>query len=142
MTLREPVTAEDFERYALLPENAHKRLKLVEGHVIDAGLNWWSSVVNARLSSAVLDYLLNENDIGWVTGPGCGYAVGGERYLPNMAYHCYERFPKPTGEYYPPVAPTIAVEIIMGIPGEEAILGVQLRHYLAAGSTVWIVRPY
>ncbi len=135
----QPITVEEFERLALQPENADRRLEFVGGEISEVVSNSYSSLVAARINGFLFVYLLH-NPIGYLTGADGGYQIGDERYIPDVAFVAKARQPEPSHETYNPLAPDLAVEVIS--PSDDLnALRVKVVNYLAAGTMVWVVRP-
>ena len=65
----QPITVEEFERLAVEPENADRRLEFVGGEISEVVSNSYSSLVAARINGFLFVYLLH-NPIGYLTGSG------------------------------------------------------------------------
>ena len=136
----QPITVEEFERLAIQPENADRRLEFVGGESSEVVSNNYSSLVANQISFLILLYFMHKNIEGYVTGADGGYQVGDERYIPDVAFVVKARQPEPSRETYNPLAPDLAVEVIS--PSDDLnVLRVKVGNYLAAGTTVWVVRP-
>ncbi|MCZ7541298.1 MAG: Uma2 family endonuclease [Anaerolineae bacterium] len=102
--------------------------------------NSYSSLVAARILIKLGAFLEGANVAGYLTGADGGYQVGDERYIPDVAFVVKARQPEPSHETYNPLAPDLAVEVIS--PSDDLnVLRVKVGNYLAAGTTVWVVRP-
>lgn len=134
---RTQVSAEEFERIALLPENADRLLELIDGEItakISNGyLSWLGVQVAAYLGQYVYQYKL-----GFLTGADGGYRLGNECYLPTSAFISKQKQPKPSHEYYNSIAPDLVVEILLPSRTLEAI-AIKVDNYLRAGVVVWVV---
>jgi len=136
----QPITVEEFERLATQPENADRRLEFVGGESSEVVSNSYSSLVAARILIKLGAFLEGANVAGYLTGADGGYQVGDERYIPDVAFVVKARQPEPSHETYNPLAPDLAVEVIS--PSDDLnVLRVKVGNYLAAGTTVWVVRP-
>ncbi len=135
----QPITVEEFERLAVQPENADRRLEFVGGEISEVVSNSYSSLVAARINGFLFVYLLH-NPIGYLTGADGGYQVGDERYIPDVAFVSKARQPEPSHETYNPLAPDLAVEVLS--PSDQPdVMRLKLANYLAAGVVVWVVSP-
>ena len=135
----QPITVEEFERLAIHPENADRRLEFVGGEIVEVVSNSYSSLVAARISGFLFVYLLR-NPIGYLTGADGGYQIGDERYIPDVAFVSRARQPEPSRETYNPLAPDLAVEVLS--PSDQPdVMRLKLANYLAAGVVVWVVNP-
>ena len=136
----QPITVEEFERLAVEPENADRRLEFVGGEISEVVSNSYSSRVAARILVKLGIFLEGANIPGYLTGADGGYQVGDERYIPDVAFVSKARQPEPSHETYNPLAPDLAVEVIS--PSDDLnVLRVKVGNYLAAGTMVWVVRP-
>src|SRR5689334_7511300 len=93
------LTAEEFDRIALLPENAHKLLEFIGGKIFDAVSDHFASVLGATMT-AYLGKFIHENNLGFITGANGGYQINGERYIPSVAFVSKSRQPEPSYEAY------------------------------------------
>ncbi len=136
----QPMTAEQFERLALQPENAERRLEFVGGEIVEVVSNNYSSMVAARILIKLGTFLENAHLEGYVTGADGGYCVGDERYIPDVAFVSKSRQPAPSRDAYNAIAPDLAVEVLS--PSDQPdVLRLKLANYLAAGTVVWVVNP-
>lgn len=136
---RKLLTADEFDEFALLPENAERLLELIGGEVVEVPSNPYSSAVAARLLVALGIFLKGKN-LGHLTGEGGGYMVSGERYAPDVAFISKERQPELPHGGYNPNPPDLAVEVFSPTDSEKS-LRIKLANYLAAGTLVWVVYP-
>lgn len=131
-----------------LPENADKRLELVEGVVIEmpggsGGRHGETGIVLARqLSNHVYD-----NNLGRMTGAETCYRLyknpNGKDTVrcPDIGFVTIERAPQPLPPEYVPYAPDLAVEIIS--PNDKADdVQRKVLDYLNYGvRLVWVIYP-
>ncbi|MGQ9889985.1 MAG: Uma2 family endonuclease [Aggregatilineales bacterium] len=75
-----------------------------------------------------------------MTGADGGYVVGGERYIPDVAFISFTRQPEPSHAAYNPQPPDLAVEVLSP-PDKAAVLRIKIVNYLRAGTAVWLVDP-
>lgn len=135
------LTVGDFDRMALLPENADKVLEFVGGEIVEMPSNPFASAISSRINGFLFLYL-RENSIAHLTGEAGGYQVAGERYAPDVGVILRARQPELARQGYNPNAPDLAVEVDFPSSYEtQEMLRVKVVNYLAAGSVVWIVRP-
>lgn len=140
MTLREQAyTVEQFEQYALLPENQERRLEYLGGQIIEVVSNNYSSKIAANILAEIRMFIKSKG-LGDVTGADGGYAVFGERYIPDVAFISRRRQPHPSHATWNPLAPDLAVEVLSPTDNDEDV-AVKIANYLAAGTTVWRVNP-
>lgn len=140
MTLqRQHVTAEEFERFTELPENAERLFEFVGGEIVEVPSNPYSSYIASRINRRVAAFV-EDNDLGFVTGEAGGYRVFGERYAPDVAFISKARQPELPYEGYNPNPPDLAVEVVSPTDSEKR-LSIKIANYLAAGTNVWVVYP-
>lgn len=80
-----PVSAEAFDEFLLLGENADKILELIAGEIYEAPSNPKSSYYSAHILIRLGTHV-EKHDLGFVTGEAGGYKVNGERYAPDVAF--------------------------------------------------------
>lgn len=132
-------TPETFDEYALLPENRHRLLELIGGELVEVVASPKSSNVGADILTYINSFVL-EHDLGHITGADGGYRVGQERYIPDVGFISYSGQPELESiEGYNPLPPDLAVEVISPNDRDEDI-EIKVANYLAAGTTVWLVR--
>ncbi len=143
MTLTLPaqrtMTVEEFEAYALLPENADRRLEWHDGEVITMVSSSRASIISGRLY-ALLEVFVSEREIGFTTPNDGGYIVNGRRYIPDGAFVSYARQPNPPDVAWNPIAPDLVIEVVSPTD-RPALIRRKLLSYLDAGVTVWLVEP-
>lgn len=133
------MTVEEFEKVALLPENADRRLEYVGGEVVEVGSNNSSSLVAVRIAAQLLTFV-EQHTPGFVTGADGGYIVSGERYIPDVAFTSRDRQPSPSRAAWNPEPPDLAVEVLS--PSDDPdVLRIKVGNYLSAGTVVWVVNP-
>ncbi len=136
----QPITVEEFERLALQPEHADRRLEFVGGEINEVVSNSYSSLVAARILIRLGVFLESATVAGYFTGADGGYQIGDERYLPDVAFASKARQPEPSHETYNPLPPDLAVEVLS--PSDQPdVMRLKLANYLAAGTVVWVVNP-
>ncbi len=140
--IREMATLADFDAFIRLPENSDRVFEFIGGEIVEVPSNPLASKI-AGLILTALNIYLRENDIGHVTGADGGYMVGGERYVPDVAFISYARQPELPASGYNPTPPDLAVEVVSDpASGEEQQrLRFKVSHYTAAGTLVWVVNP-
>lgn len=136
-----PISADEFDRIALLPENQDRILELIAGEICDVPSNPKASYYSGRILRHVAAYV-EDRDLGFTTGEAGGYIVNGERYTPDVAFISKTRTPDLAESGYHPVAPDLAVEVEFPstLPSQER-LRFKIGNYLAAGTVVWAVFP-
>jgi Uma2 family endonuclease len=138
-TAAPPLTVEEFERFALLPENADKRLEFIGGEMVEVVSNSYSSIVASRINGFLFIYLL-ANPIGYLTTPDGGYAVGEDRVMPDVGFISKARRETAPRETWIALPPDLAVEVISPSDRPKDI-ATKITNYLAAGTEVWLVDP-
>jgi Uma2 family endonuclease len=131
--------AAEFDRFALLPENADHLFELINGEVIEAVSNGKSSELASHIN-ILLGGFVYQNKLGFTTGADGGYQIGNQRYIPDCAFVSKHKQAKPTSEAYNSLPPDLAVEVLSpsNTPDEIAI---KVDNYLRAGVVVWVVNP-
>lgn len=136
-----PMTVEEFDRFADLPENSEKILEFVAGEIIEVPSNPYVSYIVGRIFRRIANFV-EERSLGYTTGEAGGYMVAGERYAPDVAYISKERQPELAKEGYNPNPPDLAVEV--DFPSSlqsQRILRRKQSNYLSAGTLLWVVYP-
>jgi Uma2 family endonuclease len=135
------MTAEDFDAFALLPENQDRILEFIAGEIYDVPSNAYVSSISARILILFGIYLLS-NDIAHITGEAGGYMVNGERYAPDVAVLLKAKQPELAKDGYNPLPPDLAVEVdYPSSPASKRALRLKLGNYAAAGTLLWVVDP-
>ncbi len=132
------ITVEEFEAFALSPENVEREFEFIGGEIVEVVSNPASSNTSVRISGFLFMYL-QQNDIGYLTGADGGYWVSGERYIPDVGFITYAKQPELAYRNgYIPNPPDLAVEVLS--PGnEDEKMRVKIANYQAAGTLVWVV---
>jgi len=133
------VSAQDFDEYVALPENADLRFEFIDGEIIDVPSNAFSSEIAILIAAALLAFV-RPRKLGRITGEGAGYIVAGRRLSPDVAFVAAARQDQLAPEGYNPIAPDLVVEVISPTDREPAIRR-KLAIYAEAGVQVWLVRP-
>jgi Uma2 family endonuclease len=139
MAIHKPITVEEFEEYANLPENADLRLEFIDGEIIEVPSNAYSSEIAALIITALVVFV-KPRKLGRVTGEGGGYKVAGARLAPDAAFISRERQAALDRQGYNSVAPDLAIEV-MSPSDKEEDLEKKLLKYAEAGVLVWVFRP-
>ena len=138
------VSADEFMRIALDPANADRRLQRIDGEIIELISSYNASVIAATLTCEV-GIFVHQHKLGHMTGADCGYTIGGEQYIADGAFVSYQRQPKVSTEFYPKIAPNLAIEVLspgnMGSFDEREKLARKVANYLVAGCELWLVDP-
>jgi Uma2 family endonuclease len=135
------MTAEAFLEVAALPENADKRLELVNGVIVEIPL---SSKVNTVLGGAIsffISLFVRGKKLGVVTASSGGYQIDARNVLfPSVAFITTSRIGGKDGLVFSG-APDLAVEVISPSESERRV-SKRVRLYLnAGGRLVWAVYP-
>lgn len=134
------MTVEEFDRWVLLPENINTNYEYIEGRVVEVVSRNKPSRIAAYIGGRLSIFVVDGN-LGTVTTTDGGYMIDGERYIPDAAYVSFKRQPIPDDDAaYNAVAPDLAVEVLSPGNSDEEI-DTKVKHYLAAGTVVWIFDP-
>jgi Uma2 family endonuclease len=136
MTLNLRLSAEEFEAWALLPENADRNFEFIGGEIVEVVANNKSSRITARFIIKIGAYLEN-NPIGDLTTSDGGYIVSGERYIPDVGFTYNAKL---SDTPYNPNPPDLAVEVLLPTDLPHDLM-VKVFHYTHAGTVVWVVYP-
>ncbi len=139
MIVQTPVSVEEFERFAALPENAHKRLEWIGGEVVEVVSNSDASEIGATLLAAIQVFVKAQR-LGRVTGADGGYKVSGEDYIPDVGFIANVRQPQRPHVTWNPLAPDLAVEVVSPTDRAKDIAD-KVANYLSAGTLLWYVYP-
>ncbi len=132
-------TVEEFWEIASLPENADKRLELINGVIIDMPPSSTENGILAMWIGYLLLSFVAPKRLGFVSGPDTGYRLGPTAVAqPDVAFISTTR----SGGLFPkvfPVGPDLAVEVIS--PSETATsINDKVRAYFGVGTRqVWLV---
>jgi Uma2 family endonuclease len=142
MSVREKLSASDFEAFLRLPENAAKRFELHDGAIYEMSP---SSELPTVLASELISYLrpfVRERGLGLVTAPDGGFALTPHDVLsPDVAFIRAERLSGIRRRGFFQIAPDLAIEVVSP---SDSIPAVQRKaaRYLALGvREVWIIYP-
>jgi Uma2 family endonuclease len=134
------LTAEEFDAFTLLPENAERLFELIAGEVVQVLSSPHSSAMSVEIAFHMKMYLHQHKVGGHVTGEAGGYVISGERYIPNLAFISKLHQADLPIQGYNPLAPDLAVEIVSPTDTEKQ-LRIKVANYLAAGTTIWVIYP-
>lgn len=133
------MTVEEFEAYALHPDNIQRRLELIGGEMVELVSNRRSSKAGVYAASKIIVFV-TENNLGEVTGADGGYQVGKDRYIPDAAFTSKARATADDDVVYYPYPPDLAVEVLS--PTDDLNdFRIKISNYLAAGTVVWVFDP-
>lgn len=134
------ITADEFDRFVMLPENVNRDFELIAGEIVEKMVSHpRASKIALWMMGRVSDFV-DEHDLGHVTGADGGYIVSGERYIPDGAFISKTRLPLLPDAAYIPLAPDLALEVLSPTNTDEE-MRVKIVNYLAAGTVVWLVDP-
>ena len=134
-------TAEEFDSFIELPENAERLWEFIAGEIVEVPSNPYVSKIAAKIIILLGIYLM-QHKLGHLTGEAGGYMVAGERYAPDVAFVSYEKQPSLVKEGYNPNPPDLAVEVISSDSSTERDkLRIKITNYLSVGTIVWVVKP-
>lgn len=133
--------SEAFDRFVELPENADKLFELIAGEILELPSNLQASAYSQTIAGEFY-IVLRGKDIAHLTGKAGGYMVAGERYAPDVAILLKARQARLVERGYNPTAPDLAVEVDFpsSFQSREQLFN-KIINFMAAGTTVWIVRP-
>jgi Uma2 family endonuclease len=134
-----PITAEHFDNWAELPENAERRLELIGGGILEVVSAARTSQIAMKLGLYLGMYLL-QNPIGHITGADGGFQVLTDRYIPDVGYISKQKIAELPFQSYLPFAPDLAIEVISPTDTDRHI-SIKVGNYLAAQTVVWVVYP-
>ncbi len=137
-----PQSAEDFEAW-VQARHDDTQWEFIAGEAHKVVSNNLASEIAVKVAFFIRLYLHQRGRDGRITGADGGYALGEERYIPDVAYTRAERQPESTKAAYNPNAPDLAVEVVSNPANhrENASLRQKVAGYLAAGVRVWVVNP-
>src|SRR5579859_4190624 len=135
MVIQTPVSIEEFERIAALPENAHKRLEFIGGEIVEVVSNTDASEIAIRIAARISFYV-ETHTLGRVTGADGGYKVSGENYIPDVGFISKARQPQRPHTSWNPLAPDLAVEVVSPTDRVQDIAD-KVANYLLAGTLLW-----
>jgi Uma2 family endonuclease len=133
------MTAEEFDRFVELPQNASRRFEYIGGETVEVVSSQYASQIAARINGFIFIYLLH-NSIGFLTGADGGYVVPNERYIPDVAFVSRQRQAQVSDQPYSPIPPDLAVEVLSPSDNPRDVR-LKVANYLTAGTLVWGVDP-
>jgi Uma2 family endonuclease len=130
-------TAAEFSEIAQRAENADKRLELIDGVIVEMPPSSQKNAVIAIRFARFLGNLVDEHDLGWVTGADGGYKISEHNtFQPDAAFISKSRHKELEGVEFP-VAPDLAVEVISPSESSNDVIK-KVRRYIEAGTLlVW-----
>jgi Uma2 family endonuclease len=142
MIAREKMTVADFEALLALPENAHKRLELLNGELCEmTPASQLSGVITVRLS-ARLQLFIEGNKLGLLTSPENGFQLSPvDLLVPDAAFIAKDRLQGVRKRGFFQLAPDLAIEVVSPSDSVTAMQRKAAR-YLALGvREVWLIYP-
>jgi Uma2 family endonuclease len=138
MILREKLyTAAEFWVIEQLPENADKRLELIDGVIVEMASSSQKNTVVAGRVIYFLNAFVIPRDLGYVSGADGGYTVDVKNaYQPDAGYISKVRHPQLEGIAFP-IAPDIAVEVISPSESSKNVMKKVLRYIQGGSRLVW-----
>lgn len=133
----EQITAEAFDEFISLPENADRAFELIGGRIVEVVSNNNSSFIAMTIAIHIGMFVI-QRKLGRITGADGGYIVMGEKYIPDVAYISLARQPEPSHEAYNPIPPDLAVEVLSPT-NNPADMRIKVVNYLRANVTIWVV---
>lgn len=136
MVLRERlITANEFWDIAQLPENAEKRLELIDGVIVEMASSSQMNTVIAMRIGYFLNAFVIPGDLGYVSGADGGYTITETNaYQPDVGFISKARHAALQGVAFP-IAPDLAVEVISPSESANDVLK-KVRRYLQAGTKI------
>ncbi|HLV36843.1 MAG TPA: Uma2 family endonuclease [Spirillospora sp.] len=130
-------TAREFWEIAQHPDNADKRLALINGVMVEMLPSSQKNTVIAMRIGHFINAHVIPRDLGYVTGPDGGFTLDEHNARqPDVAFISKERHPVLEGVEFP-VAPDLAVEVISPSESSTDVLN-KVRAYIRAGTRlVW-----
>jgi Uma2 family endonuclease len=138
MAVREKLyTAQEFWQIAQMPMNAHKRLVLINGVIVEVPPSSQKNTVIAMRIGHYMNAYVIPRDLGYITGPDGGFTLDEHNARqPDVAFISKERHPILEGVEFP-VAPDLAVEVISPSESSNDVLK-KVQAYIRAGTRlVW-----
>jgi len=142
MIAREKMTVADFEALLALPENAHKRLELLNGELCEmTPASQLSGVITVRLS-ARLQLFIEENKLGLLTSPENGFQLSPvDLLVPDAAFIAKGRLQGVRKRGFFQIAPDLAIEVVSPSDSIPAVQRKAARHLALGVREVWIIYP-
>jgi Uma2 family endonuclease len=140
-------TVEEFWDYVHLPENAGRRLELVNGEILEMVPTGGEHGEITFDFSLMIGNFVKKNKLGRLTAAETGYILGirpdgkPDVRAPDIGFVSLERAPEPFESQYIPLIPDLAVEVVS--PGDKAKdIREKIQDYLLAGiRLIWVLYP-
>ncbi len=137
LTLR---TAADFDNF-IADHVGDEIYEFVDGQLLQVPGNPWVSKIAGIIFSLIWLHLRQHRLPGNLTTADGGFLVNGQRLVPDVTYVGPDKRFVDRG--YNPDPPDLGVEVVSDESNRTELddLLTKLRHYRAAGVTVWVVLP-
>lgn len=142
MVLQERLyTAAEFWEIAQRPENADKRLELIDGVIVEMASSSQKNTVIAMRIGYFFNAFVIPRDLGYVSGADGGYTINERNaFQPDVGLILKDRHPVLEGVEFP-IPPDLAVEVISPSESSNDVLK-KVQRYIGAGTKrVWTVYP-
>jgi Uma2 family endonuclease len=136
MLLQEKLyTAKEFWEIAQLPENADKRLELIDGVIVEMASSSQKNTVIGMRIGYFLNAFVIPRDLGYVTGADGGFTITEKNaFQPDVAFISKARHAELKGVEFP-IAPDLAVEVISPSESSNAVLK-KVQRYIQGGTSL------
>ena len=136
-------SSKDFRDWVASLEPTDRLLEYIEGRIVEKmACNSQASGLTIELATDINIYVRNTK-AGFVTGSDAGYQVGDENYIPDIGVILGRKRRDVTRVGYNPFPPDLAVEVLSSDSKvERETLAAKIKHYIAAGATVWAVDEF
>ncbi|MBI1281770.1 MAG: Uma2 family endonuclease [Anaerolineaceae bacterium] len=140
-------TVEEFWDYVHLPENAGRRLELVNGEIVEMVPTGGEHGEITFDFGLLIGNFVKKHKLGRITAAETGYILGikpdgkPDVRAPDIGFVRIERAPEPFGSQFIPLIPDLVVEVVS--PGDEAKdVEEKIQFYLDRGvQLIWVMYP-
>jgi Uma2 family endonuclease len=133
-------TLDEFWEIVARPENADKRLELIDGVIYEMTPSFIPSHIAIQIASA-LNAFVKAHDLGYVTGADGGYTMTeGNMFIPDVAFILKERLPE-FPDRHVPIPPDFAVEVVSPTDEYPDAHRKAMRYLQNGAQLVWVVYP-
>ena len=135
-------TAEDLWALSHLPENANKRLYIIDGELFTMSPTGWKHGKIASELTLFIGMYVKQHSLGIITAAETGYILDpGTTLAPDVGFVAAARVPDKLPDGYVPFAPDLAVEVVSPT-NTAAEMRDKIEKYLQHGTQlVWVVYP-
>jgi len=134
------ISSEQFDHFIQHPDHVDQRWELINGEIIEVVSENYSSELAITIAAFIKRHLREQGIHVRVTGADGGYIIGGNHFIPDVAYISAEKQPEPSREAYNPNHPDLVVEVIS--PNDKLCdVAVKTNAYQAAGILAWVLYP-